>query len=170
MERIKGFDVLLRGLAAAKLQRPWQLVLAGDGPDRPRLERLTQELGLAEQVQFSGRIPSEELVVRLGQADLVLNPDQGQPAFGLTLAEALLMGVPVLASRVGAHREVLGRGDGLLVPPGEVKAWARALERAAASLPETPEKRHRRMLRARQRFDRQLMIQRLLAVYRKLLE
>lgn len=201
LEPIKGFDILLRALAKARIAKPWHLVLAGAGPDRVRLERIAAHPALRGRVTFAGRIAHEQLVRWLAAADLVINPDQGQPAFGLTNAEALVLGAPVLASRNGAHRELLTPEDGWLVSnqnparsatvalakgdkrratiaapadivssPAAISAWPHALERATVRLPEPDTTRARRAARARHRFARERMIERLEAAYRRLLD
>ncbi|MDK2972833.1 MAG: hypothetical protein PWP23_2588 [Candidatus Sumerlaeota bacterium] len=166
LERIKGFATLLDACAHLPRTRPWRLVLAGDGPDRARLEARAAALDIADRVFFAGRLAPEALADWMASADVFLNPDQGQPAFGLVLAEALVQGAPVLASRVGAHGEVLRPGDGRLLPAGESHAWTAALAAALDRLPEPPARRTRRAHRARTRFTRDAMIDGLEALYR----
>jgi glycosyltransferase involved in cell wall biosynthesis len=166
LEAIKGFNTLVRACAdIPRDARDWHLVIAGEGPDRPRLEALARTAGIADRVHFPGRIPQADLPRWFAAADLFLNPDSGQPAFGLTIAEALVQGTPVFASRVGAHPELLARGDGRLLPAGRPDAWARALASFLARDPERDDRRIARTHRARARFDRAAMIARLEAAY-----
>ncbi|MCB2156878.1 glycosyltransferase family 4 protein [bacterium] len=169
LEEIKGLDVPLKALGRLGNKTGWHFAIGGDGPDRARLETIAARLGLQDRVTFLGRVPDADLADWLAAADLFLNPDRGQPAFGLTVAEALAAGTPVLASRVGAHPEVLRRGDGILAPPGNPAAWRRALEHLLARLPENERRRSARRERARERFHRDLMIRRLVGVYRDVL-
>ena len=169
LEEIKGLDIALRGLGGLSRREGWHFAIGGGGPDRLRLEGLAGHLGLQDRVTFLGRVPDADLADWFAAADLFLNPDRGQPAFGLTIAEALAAGTPVLASRAGAHPEVLRRGDGILVPPGNAKLWRRALEHLLGRLPEREIRRSRRRDRARQRFHRALMIRRLAGAYRDVL-
>jgi glycosyltransferase involved in cell wall biosynthesis len=67
-------------------------------------------------------------------ADLVVAPSTQAESFGRSVVEAGAMGRPVLASALGAHNETIVPGEtGWLAPPGDVAAWARALEAALAS-------------------------------------
>lgn len=68
----KGFDVLLHALAQTRL--PHQLVLAGEGPERPALERLCQELGLSERVTLLGRQSHDQVLARCASAAAFVLP------------------------------------------------------------------------------------------------
>lgn len=130
LERSKGFDVALEGLARCG-NRDWILRIGGEGPDRPRLESLASRLFPADsapEVEFLGRVPDDRLAREFAQADLFLNPDLTQPAFGLVALEAMLQATPVLAARVGAMPEVLGADGGWLVAAGDPEVWSRALD------------------------------------------
>ncbi|MBI5154982.1 glycosyltransferase family 4 protein [Candidatus Poribacteria bacterium] len=166
LERLKGFEILLRALAVLKMDSTWRLVLGGTGPESEHLQGLARSLGLSDRVEFPGRLTDKDLARCLRSADLFLNPDLGQPAFGLTIAEALVCGTPVLASNTGAHPELVGEGDGALVPAGDVPAWAAAIADFIARLPEPPDARAARETHARARFARGRMIEGLLKVYR----
>jgi glycosyltransferase involved in cell wall biosynthesis len=107
-----------------------RLVIAGEGPDRALLEQAAREVAAA-RVQFLGvvRHPAEALAI----ADVVLLPAlaEGMPA---VLIEAGLSGLPVVATDVGAVREVILDGDtGLLVPPGNRVAMTSALRDVLAA-------------------------------------
>jgi glycosyltransferase involved in cell wall biosynthesis len=101
------------------------LVIAGDGPERPRLEELAQEVAPG-RVHFTGVVaePADALAL----ADVLVLPSltEGMPAVSI---EAGLSGLPVVASDVGAVREVVLDGEtGVVVPPGDPAALARAVE------------------------------------------
>ncbi len=143
IERGKGFDVVLQALASLKGEGPapgaaagvganWTLDIAGGGPDRARIEALAANLGISDRVRMLGRVADDQLAGVFAGADLFLNPDLTQPAFGLVTLEAMLQGTPVLASRAGALPEVVGREGGWLAPAGDCAAWARRLRRLIA--------------------------------------
>jgi glycosyltransferase involved in cell wall biosynthesis len=121
----KGLEVALR--AHAKLSSPRsRLAIVGDGPDRDRLERLSEVLGTRNQVSFLGLRDDVHLLLRASQA--FVHPATWSEAFGLTIAEAMASGCPVVASRVGAVPELVNDGvDGLLVTPGDSDELASAL-------------------------------------------
>lgn len=101
-------------------------VLAGDGPERPRLEAQVATLGLGDAVFLPGYIDRPQRV--LEAADLMVLPShtEGLPNAAL---EALAMEVPVLATRVGGTPEVVEDGvSGRLVPPHDPAAMAAAIE------------------------------------------
>jgi glycosyltransferase involved in cell wall biosynthesis len=104
-----------------------RLLIAGDGPSRPNLERLTSDLGLESRVTFLGSLPSDKVAGLLGQSDLmVLNSTyEGLPHVVL---EAFAAGTPVLATRVGGTSEVVEHAvSGWLIPPGDEAELGRAL-------------------------------------------
>ncbi len=116
-------------LQAARLVRgeraDARFALVGDGEERPALESLCRELGLAEAVTFFGW--RRDLAAVYGDLDVVVNAsrNEGTP---VALIEALAAGRPVVATRVGGTPDLLGGGErGRLVPPGDPVALARAV-------------------------------------------
>ena len=107
-----------------------ELLLVGDGPLRPEVERLVAELGLGERVRLVGN-RSDVPVLLAEAACVVLASDyEGCP---LTVLEAMAAGVPVVATRVGGVPELIDDGrTGLLVEPGDESALAAAIGRALA--------------------------------------
>lgn len=104
------------------------LTVVGDGPDRTALEARVSQLGLAGQTQFVGAVAPDRLPQVLAHADLLAFPGVGE-GFGLAAAEALLMGIPVVASRDGGGVTDLvpEAGAGRLVAPGDPAALATAI-------------------------------------------
>lgn len=114
-----GLDQLLRALAGLGEEgRDLLLLIGGEGPLRPALERLISELNLASSVQLLGFIAEEELPLYYQSADLVLMPTQELEGFGLVAVEALACGTPVLGTPVGAIPEILARLDPRLIAEG----------------------------------------------------
>jgi glycosyltransferase involved in cell wall biosynthesis len=113
----KGVDIAIVACRQAGIP----LVVAGDGPERPRLEALAR----GGDVRFAGRVGPAELAELRTGAGVALVPSRSQETFGLAAAEAMAAGVPVVASRIGALPELLGDEDGL-VPPGDPGALAAA--------------------------------------------
>lgn len=106
-------------------------VLAGDGPERGRLERRVAELGLGDSVMLPGYIDRPQRL--LEEAHLMVLPShtEGLPNAAL---EALAMNVPVLATAVGGTPEVIEDGvTGRLVPPRDPVAMASAVEHFLAN-------------------------------------
>jgi glycosyltransferase involved in cell wall biosynthesis len=127
LDAIKDHDTLLRAFALVRRQLPnARLWLAGEGTRQEALERLAAELGLGPSISFLGvRRSVGEL---LGQVDLFVFSTTAAEGFGIALAEAMAVGLPVVASDVPACREVLNGGEcGILTPPRDVSAMAAAI-------------------------------------------
>jgi len=105
----KGLLLLLEAARLLQRQnRPIELKVVGDGPERASLERLAEEWKLATQVRFLGRLPDSQIAALLATADLLVVPSLGGEVFGMVIAENMLRGIPILASDLGAFVEVLG--------------------------------------------------------------
>jgi L-malate glycosyltransferase len=113
------FDVLER----VRKTLPARLVVVGDGPERVSAEHKAHELGLSEHVRFLGN--QAKFIELLRQADAFMLTSEIE-SFGLAALEAMSCGVPVLGYRVGGLPEVVGDRSGVLVPPFELDALARA--------------------------------------------
>src|SRR3954470_1151233 len=114
-ERYKGHEQLF----ATSAQGPGpRLVVAGDGDDRPRLERRAADLGLApERVVFTGFVSEATLAELYRRGAVFAMPSRGE-GFGLVYLEAMRAGKPCLAARDGAAAEIVVDGEtGLLVDP-----------------------------------------------------
>ena len=129
----KGVPLLFH---AAKIlhdqNRCFELLIIGDGPERPALEQFARDSLMA--VRFAGRLAGEELETALAQAVAVVVPSLGGEVFGLVVAENMLRALPVVASDIGAFVEVLG-GTGLTFRTGDVADLARALSRVLDDAP-----------------------------------
>lgn len=164
---IKRLDLLLGALALAREDDPrLRLALAGDGEERPRLERLAAELGIADAVRFLGY--RRDLRPLFAAADLaVLSSDnEGTP---VSLIEAAAAGLPAVATDAGGVREVLGEGTGTVVPRGDARAFADALLRLAAAAPRRRALGAAARERALERFGAERLLDDVDALYRELL-
>jgi glycosyltransferase involved in cell wall biosynthesis len=124
----KALDVLVR--AAAEAGPPVVPVLVGDGPERARLEELAAELGI--RVVFTGAVDWQRIVETYVASDVFALVSRHEP-WGVVVNEAAACGLPLLLSdHVGAAHDLLRSGEnGILVPPGDVKATAAALVQLA---------------------------------------
>jgi glycosyltransferase involved in cell wall biosynthesis len=127
----KGFEVLIEAFAA--LPHTPRLRIVGEGPERKRLEARVRALGLGRRVRLPGACAHEVLPAILGRARIVAVPsvvDASGDRDGLpnVVLEALACARPVVASAVAAIPAAVADGTtGLLVPPGDPGALARAL-------------------------------------------
>lgn len=127
----KGFATLLRAFARLPEAPAARLVILGEGPDRPALERLAAELGLSSRVAFPGFVPNP--YAWMSRADVFVLSSRWE-GFGLVLAEALAAGCPVVSTDCpSGPSEILDRGRfGRLVPVGDADAMAEAILRTLA--------------------------------------
>jgi glycosyltransferase involved in cell wall biosynthesis len=125
--REKGARVLLEAFARAGLTDA-RLILAGEGPERPGLERRLAELGLAGRVELTGQLTRAELERRFESAWVQAAPGLWEEPFGNAVAEAMMRGSAVVVSDGGgASDHVLEGVTGFRVPPGDVDRLAAAL-------------------------------------------
>ncbi len=159
---IKGAEPLLRAFAAAAIPGA-SLVTVGTTPERWR--DLTETLGLSESVRHVGQV--ENVSDYLQVADAFVFPTSMDSAPN-TLLEAVRMGLPVIATRVGGVPEI-ARNNGLLIPPDDADALVAALRTMAAD----PEQRKTWATASRaigDRYSVQARCTALEAIYARLLE
>jgi glycogen(starch) synthase len=127
----KGVGTLVS--AAALLEDPSaQVLLVGDGPKRKALERRARRIGVGDRVRFEGFVAPERLPAAMAHADLLVLPSVYEE-LGTVLLEAMQAGLPIVASKTGGIPDVIEDGvNGMLVPPGEPEALARAIDRLLA--------------------------------------
>ncbi|MBV8046666.1 MAG: glycosyltransferase family 4 protein [Paludibacterium sp.] len=125
----KGHQTLLSALAQLRTKYPTlRYLMAGEGIARPEIEATIRALGLASSVLMAGNVMPVHGLYR--HATLVVMPSLFEP-LGMSQIEALALAVPVVASRTGGIPETVTDGEtGVLVEPGDVNAWVRALDQA----------------------------------------
>jgi L-malate glycosyltransferase len=133
----QGLEYLLRAVAlirdhadAAYENAPAiDIVLAGDGPEREKLEWLTAELRLDDSVRFLGEVAHDEVPSVLQSFDIFAMPSTWE-GFGVAALEASAMQLPVIASNIHGIPDVVRSDEtGLLVPPRDAGALASAILR-----------------------------------------
>jgi glycosyltransferase involved in cell wall biosynthesis len=130
----KGVDVAIMALARPEMQDiPSSLLVIGAGPHEGRLKGLANDLGVAARVTFVGAVAHERLPAIYASIDVGVFPSIADEAFGITIAEAMSCGKPVIASHIGGIPEVVGNegSAGLLVAPADDKALATAMRQLA---------------------------------------
>jgi len=120
-ERYKGFETLIQAMPALlRGISDLSLVLVGDGDDRPALEQLASELGVANHVHFVSGLSRAQLVSAYAHADLFALPSSGE-GFGLVFLEAMALGKPVVGGNHGGIPDIIEDGvNGFLVPHGNL--------------------------------------------------
>ena len=126
----KGFDLLIRAFAPIAARHPdVVLAIGGDGPFEPVLRALVEELHIAGQVCFLGRLSRTEVARAMDHAEVFVMPSRLEP-FGIVVLEAWRAGRAVIAtSRGGAPEFVEDGSTGLLVDPFDTAALGAAMDR-----------------------------------------
>jgi len=151
----KGYDTAI--IAARQANVP--LVVAGTGPDEPRLRRLAS----GADVRFTGQLSASELDGLRSQAAVVLAPSRWEEPCPYAVLDALASGVPVLVSDRGGLPELAGADAAL--PAEDREAWARALARCWSDPPARRAAGERALQRARGSLGEDRFYERLVEVY-----
>ncbi|WP_423823460.1 glycosyltransferase [Salinisphaera sp. SPP-AMP-43] len=130
LDPVKGFDGLLEAMAlvvAGQNSAPVHLVIVGDGPERDRLAKRIDELGLAKHVTLAGQRDDADKLLRAFDMYVCSSIAEG---IALTVLEAMASARPVVATEVGGNPELVEpETTGVLVPPRDAQALADALMR-----------------------------------------
>lgn len=127
-ERLKGIDTTIRALSEVQAAVPGiRYVIVGDGEDRPRLERVAIESGVADSVDFVGAVGEEEKIAWYRSCEVLVMPSR-QEGFGLVYLEAALFGKPSIGGNHGGAPEAVLEGvTGYVVEFGDVVALTKRL-------------------------------------------
>lgn len=163
----KGVDRLLRALALLPQNIELKLAFHVDAL-RNDLEQLASKLGLQDRIHFLGRKSPEELRSLYEQSDLFVLPSLGE-ALPSVITEAMMCGVPIVATDVGGIKDQLGP-YGMVVPPGRTEELATAIRYVLDHYPEFSSVSERMSRYAQQRFSIEAMVESHLELYRSLLQ
>jgi glycosyltransferase involved in cell wall biosynthesis len=146
----KDYPTMLRAMAATSTAHPeTRLLIAGEGPLRADLDALRNQLSLSERVTFLGKRHDIPALLQAADAYVMSSAWEGLP---MVLLEAAASGLPIVATDVGGNREIVQDGvSGLLVPPGDPAALAKAMQQLMAM----PEATRRQMGEAGRRHVQQ---------------
>jgi glycosyltransferase involved in cell wall biosynthesis len=133
MEPIKGHSFMLRSLSLLRDIPGWSCLIVG-GAQREKETRYMQELsaeavhyGIADRVRFLGE--RNDIPELLAASDIYVQGNIGPETFGIVFIEALYARLPVVTTDLGGAREIVTKDCGILVPPGDIDAYAAALRR-----------------------------------------
>jgi len=128
----KGIKFLLLAIPAIVEKFPnIKFILIGDGPERANLEKLAKKLNITNHVEFLGR--QKGIPQLLKSSDIFCLPSRRE-AFGFVNAEAMITGLPVVATKVGGIPEIVEDGlTGLLIEPENSEALSKALAKLIGS-------------------------------------
>lgn len=164
----KGVDQLILSLPQIRASVPdARLLIVGDGEDRPRLERIAADCGVAQAVHFTGAIPGTRVALSL--MDVVVFLPAEQEGFGLSLLEAMACGRPLVAVRRGSGASwVLDHGGiGTVVEPDDLGALAAAVTKFITSAELSRRAADQARAVVKERFSLSRMVDQVEAVYRE---
>ncbi|MFA6017637.1 MAG: glycosyltransferase [Patescibacteria group bacterium] len=125
LETYKGVRVLLESLK--HLPKDVRVMIAGVGPDEEKLRAMVAH---DPRVTFLGFVPGDKLSRLMGEATAVVVPSIWYEPYGLVALEAMCQGTPIIVAKSGGLPEIVGESEaGIIVPPGDSKALARAIHR-----------------------------------------
>jgi glycosyltransferase involved in cell wall biosynthesis len=165
--RRKGLDILIRAIAMARLRNgSVHLMIAGEGPERRSLMKLSEELGIGSAVSFLGRVPRANLVDLYGSAVAFCHPARTDN-FPTTVIEAMACGLAPLVSDFGALPEMVGEA-GLIHPRGDAVCLQAQLLEVVERRTYSADLAHAARDRAVHRFSVDRMCDDYLSLYRRL--
>jgi glycosyltransferase involved in cell wall biosynthesis len=166
----KGIRFLIEAVAKLKPKYPdINLIIAGDGFERPVLEELARSLGIGDRTQFLGWVANKELPRYFRGCAVSVIPSL-EEGFGIPAAEAMGCEIPVVATDAGGLPEVVENGvTGYVVPKGDTAALANAIDWLLADDALRMKMGQAGCIRARSRFDWDLSVQKFEAVYARVL-
>ena len=167
---LKGLAHLLHGVAEVLHGRrgPLRLVVIGNPNADGAVIRLVRRLGIAEAVQFTGRVSNTELVRQYARASVAVVPSVYE-GFGLPAGEAMACGVPVISTTGGALPEVVGDA-GILVPAADPPALAAAIRSVLNHPPYGHELGRRGLQRVRRHFTWRRAAEGTVSAYREAID
>jgi len=151
----KGHAVLIKAVRLLPPGLAWRLTIVGDGPERARLQALAGDGGHAARIAIKAGLTDAQLSSEYEQATMLAHPslelEAGTEGFGIVLLEAMAHGVPIVASRAGGIAEVVA-DCGVLTPPGDPAALAKAIAALARDAIRQKELAHRAFFRLNERY------------------
>ncbi|MFN8457012.1 MAG: glycosyltransferase [Anaerolineae bacterium] len=166
----KGLEMLLQ--AVSGLSGPWTLQILGSGPERDRLEKMTQWLGISPRVTFDQKMPSTHLPHYFSGLDVLVLPSLTRPnwkeQFGRVLIEAMACDVLPVGARSGAIPEVIGEA-GLTFAEGNVEELRLQLQRLIDDVAFREQLRQQGRQRVKAHYTQAAIARNTVKVYRQIL-
>ena len=133
----KGVDLTLEAMGRSEALKGCELLIIGDGPQRPALEALAQHLGLNANVQFLGWVDQRRLAIEVGRSQVFVFPSLREFGGGVVL-EAMASGLPPIVVNYGGPGELVRPDCGILLPMQAREPLVEALRQAMEELAGDP--------------------------------
>jgi glycosyltransferase involved in cell wall biosynthesis len=161
LRKVKQLEVLIR--AMTWIPPEWQLVIAGEGPERAALLAEAEALGVEDRVHLPGFVRDPDKLVGLFDIFALSSQSEQQP---ISVIEAMAAGLPVVAPRVGDIAAMVSSANGpWLVEAGDGAGLAKSLDKLARNPTERKRVGQDNRTKAREEFDERKMIDRYHALY-----
>lgn len=164
----KGYDILMKAFAQVlKVQPDVRLIIGGVGSEQPELQSLAKKCGISDKVDLLGALSRKQVVQHILSSDVFVHSSFYE-TFGVVLIEALALGRPVISTRCGGPEDIVREQDGILVDVGDEGSLAEAMLHLYAHR-KTYDRGELREA-CYERFSEKVVINKLMQVYRELLE
>lgn len=161
---VKGVDVLLLAWSKLPSRHQARLLLIGDGPERPRLEAMAEELGLGSTVTFVGH--SGDVESYLQSSDVYVQPSR-QEGMPNSVLQAMACSLPIVATAISGNMDLVAPSkNGLLVPREDAVALSDALEKLIQDADMRQRMGEASRVRAAESYELQRVLDRLETAYR----
>jgi glycosyltransferase involved in cell wall biosynthesis len=173
LEKKYGIDLLILAFNEVLKKFPQKkikLKIVGDGSKREEYKKLCRELRITDKVEFTGKIPHEDVIRQHHSIDIfVCLSVLDSESFGVSLVEAMSCGKPVIASDVAGFKEVVANeNNGTLVPKYGYKEAAGAMCSYLQDFQKANEKGRNARKHVLEHYDWNSNVEKMLSVYRKL--
>ena len=163
----KGLEYLIRAMRRVEAT----LLIVGTGPEAARLGAMSYDLGLADRVHFLGDVGDDRLPAYYQAADIFVLPSSHRSeAFGIVLLEAMAAGTPLISTELGTGTSWVNQDGvtGLVAPPRDADALARAINKLLADDAMREEMGARAQERAWAEFDLPVLVDRVMTIYEQI--
>src|SRR3989344_3529530 len=134
-----GLDILFRAATKIGDEKKIRVIIAGEGKDRKKLEKLRDDLGLQKKVEFLGNVPYEKLLKLYAASDIFVRPSRSE-GLGSAFLEAMAAGLITVGISTGGITDFLFEGKtGFLAKPNDEESLVKALTVALTLAPEKKE-------------------------------
>lgn len=160
----KNYEILLKAFGQIS-NNQCELTIYGDGPEKLKLEKLTEELHLRDKIHFAGQVPRRVLLDAYSQYDAFVLVSK-QETFGVAYLEALAQGLPVIATVNGGPKDFVNSENGILTDPKSENDVAAALRHMMSHYGEYNRKRFSEKIR--HEFSADVLAENLIGIYSQL--
>lgn len=150
MEYRKGLELLVDVLKLLPLDKPWRVILCGEGSDREHIQQLCSKEKFADRVEFTGKIPYEKVQELYEKATAFVFPSLRETT-GTVIVEAMSHGLPVICLKQGGGSLVVTEETGFLIPVDDKESCIESFRNAMIQCMNNPKEVEQMGKKARER-------------------